>query len=76
MLLKRMTNTLADRLLGKLVPSTTADADQYECTWEYQCTLPYCGGSSFRLTRFRRQVCAESTGGPSRGPWERVSCCF
>ncbi|QTE01319.1 hypothetical protein [Streptomyces cyanogenus] len=75
MLLKEMTNKLGDRLLGRLVPSTTADADQFECTWEYKCTFPYCGGAS-RLTRFRRQVCAESTGGPSKGPWERLGCCW
>lgn len=73
MLLKKMVGSLGDRLLGRLVPSTTADADQFECTYEYRCTFPYCG--SVRLRRQRRQVCAESTGGPSKGPWEYVGCC-
>lgn len=71
MLLKKM-GSLGDRLLGRLVPSTTADADQFECTYEYRCTFPYCG--SVRLSRQRRQVCA-GTNGPSRGPWERIGCC-
>ncbi|MDX3312770.1 hypothetical protein ACWGH3_35020 [Streptomyces sp. NPDC054884] len=73
MLLKKMADSLGDRILGRLVPSTTADADEFECTYEYRCTFPYCG--SVRLSRFRRQVCAEATGGPSKGPWERMGCC-
>ncbi|GAA1768963.1 MULTISPECIES: hypothetical protein [Streptomonospora] len=63
---------IGDRMLASVVPEATAQADQFECSWEQSCRLPYCGSNVF-LTLYNRKVCA-GTWEPSYGPWERVGC--
>lgn len=73
MTMKRLA-AIGDRLLNRLVPQDTAKADT--CTTETKCVWDggNCNFIGYRTKR-KRTVCAESTGGPSYGPWRNDGCC-
>jgi hypothetical protein len=75
MSLSTMMGSVGNRMLSRLVPQDTADADQYECTYETKCSYRYptCIAQAFR-GKMRRQVCA-GTNGPSYSSWQQVGCC-
>jgi hypothetical protein len=70
--MRKLLNSLGDRMLSGLLPQDTADADQFECSPQDKCAFsyPFCPGQAFR-TKFRRTRCSDG----SATPWKRVGCC-